>query len=118
MNYSSYLSQYNQANLKPSQFSSTVWKAFDEGHKTLSELSENGLIEDADFSEVVKGHYANFEKMLKQVGTSAPKKKAASPKKTPVKKPTTRKKTVPKKRAAKPKTTVKKTATRRNLPSV
>ncbi|WP_338769920.1 hypothetical protein WAF17_10880 [Bernardetia sp. ABR2-2B] len=117
MNYSSYLSQYNQANLTSSQFSPTVWKAFDEGHKTLSELNENGLIEDEDFSEVVKGHYANFQKMLKQTGASTPKKKAASPKKTPVKRATTRKKVATKKTTTR-KAPSKKTATRRNLPTV
>ncbi len=113
MNYSSYLSQYNQASLKSSQFTPTVWKAFDEGHKTLSELNENGLIEDADFSDVIKGHYANFQKMLKKIGNSTPKKKPTPKKESDPKKATTTKKAPTKRKAA-----AKKTAARKNLPAI
>lgn len=116
MNYSSYLSKYNQAGLTPSLFSNTVWKAFDEGHKTLSELNENGLIDDADFNDVVQNHYSNFQKMLTKVGSSTSKKKPT--KKAPVKKTTVRKSTTTKKTPTKRKTTAKKTAIRRNLPAV
>ncbi|WP_338765858.1 hypothetical protein WAF17_02550 [Bernardetia sp. ABR2-2B] len=116
MTYQNYLDNYKNVNFSTANFDKEIINVFKEGHSMITELAENGMLEDTDFKQDVKEHYDMFTQMLKKIGSSTSKKKPT--KKAPVKKTTTRRKSTSKKTTTRRKTPAKKTTTRRNLPSL
>ena len=115
MTYQNYLEKYKTVNFSTANFDKEILDVFKEGHTMITELAENGLLEDSEFQQDINEHYSFFNEMLKKVSASTKTKKENPPKKAPVKKiPIQKAKTEKKTTTRKPK---KEAAPRKQYPS-
>lgn len=113
MTYQNYLEKYKTVNFSTANFDKEILDVFNDGHAMITELAENGLLEDSELQQDINEHYDFFNEMLKKVGSSTKTKKENPPKKTPVKKGAAPKKTPVKKTPVQKEKKEKKATTRK-----
>ncbi|WP_338792321.1 hypothetical protein [Bernardetia sp. MNP-M8] len=113
MTYQNYLDKYKSVNFSTANFDKEIIEVFNDGHAMITELAENGLLEDEELQQDINEHYDFFNEMLKKLGSSTKTKKENPPKKSSVKKGAAPKKTPVKKTPVQKEKKEKKATTRK-----